>query len=101
MVSVNPESINKLRHQASIVSKELGADNSQLLKQQACYLPLSTKTNLPIIGPHSNYKGLYLATGHSFWGILNAPITGKIISEWIIHGSVKSISKKANKNFLP
>lgn len=101
LVHVDPKAIEKLTHQAGRVSSYLEAGNAKLLKKQACYLPFSEKTSLPIIGPHKSYQGLYLATGHSFWGILNAPITGKMISEWIIHNSVKSITEKSNSYFLP
>jgi glycine/D-amino acid oxidase-like deaminating enzyme len=101
LVSVNSDSIDKLIHQAGCVSSNLSKENAELLKRQACYLPISIGTGLPMIGPHSYYNELYLATGHSFWGILNAPITGKLMSEWIIHGFAQSIDKKVHSSFLP
>jgi glycine/D-amino acid oxidase-like deaminating enzyme len=102
LVSVNPRLINSLIHQASCISTSLSVENNaEVLKRQACYLPLSSETSLPLIGPHTYYKELYLATGHSFWGILNAPITGKLISELLILNSVQSLDAEAYKYFLP
>lgn len=69
--------------------KELAAEMSTSLRdgkigvEQACYLPL-TQDGLPIIGRVPKYDGVYVAAGHSCWGILNAPITGKVMSELII-----------------
>jgi glycine/D-amino acid oxidase-like deaminating enzyme len=88
-VGINNSCINDLIYQASIVSNHL---LSNVEKKQACYLPIPDDDNgLPIIGPHPYYKSLYLATGHSVWGILNGPGTGKLISEWIIHGLAKCV----------
>lgn len=101
LVAVNPKSIDSLIHQASCISSSLSTDKAEVLKRQACYLPSSLETSLPLIGPHSHYKQLYLATGHSFWGILNAPVTGKLISELIIYNSIQSLDREAYEYFLP
>jgi len=43
---------------------------------------------VPAIGLIPNYHGkLYIAAGHSCWGILNAPATGKNLAELIVHGN--------------
>lgn len=55
---------------------------------QACYLPVSTD-GLPLIGEikgSERGEGAYVAAGHSCWGILNAPATGKGIVELILVG---------------
>jgi glycine oxidase len=39
---------------------------------------------LPILGPVA--EGLIMATGHYRNGILLAPITSKLVREWILHG---------------
>jgi glycine oxidase len=44
-----------------------------------------TPDGLPILGP-TEVKGLLIATGHYRNGILLAPITAKLIEEWITHG---------------
>lgn len=64
-----------------------------ILKRQACYLPvLDIPTSLgPLIG-ETNVVNLFLCSGHSCWGINNAPGSGKIMSELLLDG--KCISAK-------
>ena len=50
---------------------------------------------LPLIGPVPGVEGAYLATGHSVWGILNAPATGDAIAELIIDGAARSVDLSA------
>ncbi|KAI8091136.1 FAD dependent oxidoreductase [Gilbertella persicaria] len=99
LVKVDQEAIDLLIRQASIVSPQL--TNVPLLKSQACYLPISSKTDMPLIGPHPAYPHLFLATGHSCWGILNAPITGKIVAEWLMDGQVSCLSPQEISFFVP
>lgn len=54
---------------------------------QACYLP-TTPDGLPLIGEVPGLSGVFLATGHSCWGILNGPATGLMVSEMILDGKV-------------
>lgn len=63
----------------------------EIVKQQACYLPNvdAQGGGGPLIG-QSRTKGLYVAAGHTCWGIQNAPGTGKLISEFVFEGSTKS-----------
>ncbi len=42
---------------------------------------------LPILGPHPECPGLFLAGGHYRNGILLAPVTGEIMADWIEGGS--------------
>lgn len=71
--------------------KDLSSQMSKPLRdgtvnvEQACYLPL-TQDGTPIIGKVSDCDGAYVAAGHSCWGILNAPMTGKIIAKLIVDG---------------
>jgi glycine oxidase len=51
-----------------------------------CGLRPGTPDQLPILGP-TDQQGLLLATGHYRNGILLAPITAKLIAEWITDGS--------------
>jgi sarcosine oxidase subunit beta len=39
--------------------------------------------HLPLIGPVEGIPGFYLATGHEGAGIGLAPITGRLIADWI------------------
>lgn len=54
--------------------------------RRACYLPtVDLPSGNPLVGP-TWVEGLLLATGHSCWGIHNAPATGKLISELVFDG---------------
>ncbi|KAH8674482.1 fad NAD binding oxidoreductase [Tricladium varicosporioides] len=59
--------------------------------RRACYLPTVDvgSSGGPLIG-WTGVKGVMLATGHSCWGIHNAPATGKLVSEIIFDGEAKS-----------
>jgi glycine/D-amino acid oxidase-like deaminating enzyme len=35
--------------------------------------------------------GAYVATGHSVWGILNAPATGEAMAELIVDGAADTV----------
>lgn len=87
-VHPRPEAIATLQGVAASVSKELG--NAELLRQQACYLPC-TDDGLPVIGRVPGLENAYVATGHSCWGILNAPATGEALAELIIDGAATSV----------
>ena len=41
---------------------------------------------MPVIGAVPGVAGAYVATGHSVWGILNAPATGEAMAELITEG---------------
>jgi glycine/D-amino acid oxidase-like deaminating enzyme len=57
-----------------------------ILSSQACYRP-ATQDGLPLIGAIPGARGAYVATGHSVWGILNAPATAEAIAELILDGA--------------
>jgi len=59
---------------------------------QACYRPV-TQDGLPFLGQVTD--GVYLATGHSVWGILNAPASGLALSELILDGQARSVDLRA------
>jgi glycine/D-amino acid oxidase-like deaminating enzyme len=46
---------------------------------------------IPLIGPIPGAPGAFLATGHASWGILNAPATGRMVSEMILDGRSHSV----------
>ena len=62
----------------------------KILARQACFRPV-TQDGLPFIGPMPRLAGAYAATGHSVWGILNAPATGEAIAELILDGAATSV----------
>jgi len=56
--------------------------NTQVIRSYAGLRPWSPD-HLPFIGPVQSIPGFYLATGHEGAGIGLAPITGKLISNWV------------------
>ncbi|KAL3160423.1 hypothetical protein ABBQ32_010746 [Trebouxia sp. C0010 RCD-2024] len=64
--------------------------SAEVLQQQACIRPLSPDGS-PIIGQHPHVAGAYIATGHSCWGILNGPATGKALAELICFGESQCV----------
>ncbi|KAH7033186.1 FAD dependent oxidoreductase [Microdochium trichocladiopsis] len=60
--------------------------------KQACYIPqhvCADEEGGPLVGATS-VKGLWVAAGHTCWGIQNGPGTGKLMSELIFDGEAKS-----------
>jgi glycine/D-amino acid oxidase-like deaminating enzyme len=58
--------------------------------RQACFRPV-TEDGLPLIGAVPGRRGAYVATGHSVWGILNAPATGEAMTELILDGTARHV----------
>jgi glycine/D-amino acid oxidase-like deaminating enzyme len=54
----------------------------RIIARQACFRPV-TQDGLPLIGEVPGSEGIYVATGHNVWGILNAPATGEALAELI------------------
>ena len=63
---------------------------SRVLASGACYRPV-TRDGLPLIGAVPGARGVYVATGHSVWGILNAPATAEAVAELILDGAARTI----------
>jgi glycine/D-amino acid oxidase-like deaminating enzyme len=61
-----------------------------IVARQACFRPV-TCDGLPLIGKVPGTDGAYIATGHSVWGILNAPATGEAMAELIVDGAVRTV----------
>jgi D-amino-acid dehydrogenase len=51
-----------------------------------CGLRPCTPDGLPVIGPVPGHAGLFVATGHGMLGLTLAPVTGKLIAEYILDG---------------
>jgi glycine/D-amino acid oxidase-like deaminating enzyme len=58
--------------------------------RQACFRPV-TEDGLPLIGAVPGVAGAYVATGHSVWGMLNAPATGEAMTELILDGVARNV----------
>ena len=63
---------------------------ARIVARQACFRPV-TEDGLPLIGPLPGIEGAYVATGHSVWGMLNAPATGEAMSELILEGATRYV----------
>ena len=63
--------------------------SNRIIARQACFRP-ETEDGLPLIGKVPQIEGAYVATGHSVWGILNAPATGEALAELIADGVARS-----------
>ena len=87
-VAPDPGAIERLEAMCARLSPVLGA--SKIRARQACYRPV-TRDGLPLIGRVPGLQNVYVATGHSVWGILNAPATGEAMAELIVDGSARTV----------
>jgi len=87
-VTPDPGAIERLHALCSHLSPALA--RSKVLTRQACFRPV-TEDGLPLIGALPGVAGAYVATGHSVWGILNAPATGEAIADLIVDGSASAV----------
>jgi glycine/D-amino acid oxidase-like deaminating enzyme len=60
-----------------------GLATCPILARQACFRPLM-RDGLPLIGPVPGAPGAFVATGHSVWGMLNAPATGDLMADLVL-----------------
>ena len=67
---------------------------SPILARQACFRPV-TQDGLPLIGRVPGLANAYAATGHSVWGMLNAPATGEAMAELIVDGAARTVDLSA------
>ena len=88
LVQPRPEAGPFLQQIAGSLSSSLAGLHPQ--RVQACYRPV-TEDGLPFLGPVPDVTGAYIATGHSCWGILNAPASGLAMAELIVDGHAHSI----------
>jgi glycine/D-amino acid oxidase-like deaminating enzyme len=84
----DPGAIERLAAMCSRMSPALA--NAKVLARQACHRPV-TRDGLPLIGEVAGVEGAYVATGHSVWGILNAPATGEAMAELILDGAARTV----------
>jgi glycine/D-amino acid oxidase-like deaminating enzyme len=87
-VAPDPGAIERLEAMCADLSPVLA--QSKIVARQACYRPV-TRDGLPLIGRVSGVAGAYVATGHSVWGILNAPATGEAMAELIAEGRSRTL----------
>ncbi|GAA5913487.1 Tda3p [Sporobolomyces salmoneus] len=95
-VEVSSSAISTLLNHTALLSPthlstDNGTDSATIVKEQACYLPVGSGD--PVIGKiegGSKERGVYVASGHSCWGICNGPGTGKVMAELLLNGKASS-----------
>jgi len=78
--SVSIDVIQAIARRAVRFLPSLG--NTQVIRSYAGLRPWSPD-HLPLIGPVQSVPGFYLATGHEGAGIGLAPVSGKLIADWV------------------
>ncbi|KAN0063756.1 hypothetical protein ACQY0O_003806 [Thecaphora frezii] len=93
-VGFDAQKIEALIEQSKVLAPDsLDVDRgAKVMARQACYLPISNRTGNPIVG---GKEGVYVAAGHSCWGITNSLGTGKVMAELILEGKVTSANIRA------
>ncbi|KAL1660090.1 FAD dependent oxidoreductase [Schizophyllum commune] len=100
-VQVDQEACESVWKHVASISQPLR--EGKVDKRQACFLPVVSAGGGPIVGEATSIaKGLYIATGHTCWGICNAPGTAKALSELIFQGKIKcaNLKKLHPSNFI-
>ena len=92
LVEVNDASCAVLARAAGRVSTTLA--EARIVRRQACYRPV-TDDGLPLIGRVPGLRGVFVATGHGPWGMLNAPATGLALAELIADGAPSLVDLRA------
>ncbi len=62
-----------------------GAEQAEV-QSHWCHLRPMTPDGLPVIGQTRKIKNAYIGAGHGMLGITQGPITGQILSDWIVDG---------------
>lgn len=88
--AVTPERDAHARLEAMCRDIAPGLAEMPIKARQACFRPV-TEDGLPLIGAVPGTSGVYVATGHSVWGMLNAPATGEAMAELILNGAARHV----------
>ena len=91
-IGADSQATARLRRVAGNVSSIL--DRSEVLTENACYRPICAD-GLPLLGKVPGVVGAYVATGHSCWGILNAPASGAAMAELIADGESSGVDLRS------
>jgi glycine/D-amino acid oxidase-like deaminating enzyme len=87
-VTPDPGAIERLQKICGRLSPALR--EAKIVARQACHRPV-TQDGLPLIGRVPGVAGAYVATGHSVWGILNAPATAEAVADLVVDGTAHAI----------
>ncbi|KAI0350919.1 FAD dependent oxidoreductase [Trametes cingulata] len=100
-VEVDQKACESIRQHVASISQELR--EGEVDRRQACFLPVVSVGGGPIVGEAEEIaKGLVIATGHTCWGICNAPGTAKALAELVMDGKIKcaNLNKLKPSHFL-
>ena len=91
----DPRAIGAAPAAARAVASEAERVASSLAEQppraaRACFLPGSDDGE-PVVGAVGGEVNVFVACGHTCWGILNAPATGKALAELIARGAAAAV----------
>ena len=87
-VAPDPGACERLRAMTGTFAPALA--KAEVVAAQACYRPIA-RDGLPLLGAVPGVDGAYIATGHSVWGILNAPASGEAMAELIVEGGTRNV----------
>ncbi|TPX10427.1 uncharacterized protein E0L32_008646 [Thyridium curvatum] len=90
MVQCDEAQCDDLVAYVATVSPALAA--APVKKKQACYLPRHMRLGdekAPLVGRTST-RGLWVASGHTCWGVQNGPGTGCLMAEMLLDGEARS-----------
>lgn len=87
-VSPDEGAHDRLEAMCRTISPALAA--APITARQACFRPV-TDDGLPLISAVPGVDGAYVATGHSVWGMLNAPATGEAMADLILDGASRQV----------
>ena len=83
-----PGCCDRIKDVVARISSDLA--DADVILEQACLRPV-TSDGIPIIGKIPQVEGLYIGSGHGFWGINNGPGTGYALAELIATGDCLSL----------
>ena len=88
-VRVDEARCDELRRIAGTLAT--GLADAEITRRQACYRPICADA-MPLLGAApGGPAGVFVATGHNCWGILNAPASGKAMAELIATGEARTV----------
>jgi glycine/D-amino acid oxidase-like deaminating enzyme len=64
--------------------------DAEVIAEQACFRPIA-EDGMPLIGAVQGKSNVYVATGHSVWGMLNAPGTAEALADLIIGNNAPKV----------
>ena len=93
----SPRQVHAPPHEIQQLEDVVRASSSALAaaprsSSHACFLPIRTSNDaVPLIGRVIDNQPLYVAAGHSCWGILNSQATGLALAELVLTGKARTL----------